>query len=120
MSITAMKKEVKELKERINPARSVIRVMFHFHTNGEPHGFMGSQWLVIEDHEKTTFEAATAKEELESFSRKEYENMTKKYPYMKAEPNHVYSAYEKWLESHRCKCGKHGEDGRHPFLGKTE
>lgn len=109
MSIQSLKNEVKTIKEQLNPNHKIIRVLFHFHRNGEPHGFLGSQWLVMEDGEEINFEAATRQEELESFSREEYE---------KTDPEHVLN-YEKWIEIHRCKCGHHGEDGRQPFLGTT-
>ena len=119
MNVASLKREIKLLNSQLNADGETIRILFHFHRKDEPHGFMGSQWITVSDRRNSFSEAATTEEELKGFSRIEYESMVQNYPHMKTKPDHSYGTYEKWLESHRCKCGHHGEDGKQPFLGIT-
>lgn len=116
--ITALKREVECIQRALNMQKGSISVVWHLHREGEPHGCMGSVRMILSKNgEGTVFEPLSYEEEMACYTIEEYQEMVEKCPHMKTTPNHVYSTYEKWLESHRCKCGHHGEDGRQPFYG---
>ncbi len=113
----SLKTEVKQIHERLAPRNPKdILVYVNGHRDGEPHGFLQGQILRVhfDGAWKSEYLATTKEQELEHFTKTEYDHMIKKCPFM-LNPEHVWSTYEKWLESHRCKCGQHGQDGTQPY-----
>ena len=119
-TINALKNEVKELKASINPEPQHVTIPYFFYDVDQPHGFLTGTifHLVIDKHgtETRRYEAIGTETEIESH-KAYYDKMFGKYKFMK-DSSHPYSTVEKFLESNRCKCGKHGVDGKQPFTGE--
>ena len=113
--------KVESLEEKCNVKKTApSAIIFLFHMEGEPHGCFGSQRMIVEwqppfGHRK---EALTYEEEMDVYySKPYYDELVKQAPDLQ-KAGHIWSTYEKWLEDHRCKCGKHGADGKQPYNGE--
>jgi hypothetical protein len=118
-SINALKKEVQVLKRALHPDRKRIEIVWTFSRHNEPHGPWGCCRMIVMEGENVgsdiSFEPLMYEEEMQIYSRQEYAEMTRQYPQMTEKEEYPCSTFEKWLESHRCRCGRHGEDGKQPF-----
>lgn len=111
--------KVEDLEQKCNVKRErIVDAIFLFHMDGEPHGCMGSQRMILEPDFIPKRKPLTFKEELAvAYSKEHYAELVKQCPGWQKE-DHPWSTYEKWLEDHRCKCGCHGEDGKQPYYGE--
>jgi hypothetical protein len=122
VTVENLKKEVQEIKTRVNPEPKHFIIDMAFSTNDEPHGFLnGSLFhLAIDKHGKETKwnEAIDTQTELAS-KRAYYDNVISnpKYKFMN-EPTHPSHSFDRFVEYSRCKCGKHGADNKQPYLGE--
>ena len=112
--ISVLKQEVRALKDSVAPRESAI--VFMGGKPDEPHGVFTYQIYHLHSKLKQPY---PYKKEILEFTREKYRDMIKRFPFMKAE-SHVWSSYDKWVESYRCKCGKHGVDGNQPHYGEGE
>jgi hypothetical protein len=94
-----------------------------FFQTDKPHGFLCGAALHIvlgaDVKEKQWYEAVNTVTELESH-REYYDNIISKSSnkFMK-EATHPFHSFDSFVESHRCKCGKHGLDDKQPYLGEA-
>ena len=120
MHTQKLKYEIKQLQRVLHPERTELHLIFAWSRDDEPHGcFGGGRRVYIKEGSKVIesyYEPLSYTEEMQQFSRTEYDDLINKNPFMR-EPEHPFSTYEKWVEYHRCKCGKHGEKGDKPYLG---
>ena len=117
-----LEKIVFEVEKKRGISKPLASVIFHFHTDGEPHGCFGSQRMIPGSKPPfpVTKQALSYEEELEyGYAREYYDKLVKQCPDLQKE-GHVWSTYEKWLEYYRCKCGCHGADGKQPYNGNVE
>jgi len=124
MSITTLKREVTEIKQRVNPAPKHIIIPYFFCHTDEPHGcYQGTITHMITDQHNTTTrwqEAIDTETEIAAHQAFYDKNLKTEFglrPFMK-ESTHPYSTFEKFLASQLCTCGKHGVDGKQPYLGE--
>ena len=120
-TVNALKKEVTELKSRVNPEPKHLVIDFSLSTDNDPHGFLnGSLFhLVIDKHGQETRWHEAIDTETELASNKAYYDSVLCKPtdkFMK-NPTHPFHSFESFLEYSRCKCGKHGVSGMEPYLG---
>ena len=82
-----------------------IWITFSFGDKDKPHGKYGYQArLVTEDSLQAQKYRAIPEEEELAMLREHYETLP---AHCKQNPNHVWYTFEKYLEYHRCECGKH-------------
>lgn len=119
-SIITLQRDVAEIKQRVNPEDQHFIINMSFGSDSEPHGFLGgnSLHIVIKQGKETKWvEAWTTETDLES-NRKYYEDMiANPKSNFTVNPDHPFHSFESFVEYHRCRCGKHGEDGRQTFMG---
>ena len=121
-TINALKNEVAEIKSRVNPEPKHFAIHCSFGTSDEPHSYLSGRILHIltpcPEETQPWFEAGNAEAELVDL-KKYYEKtfVNKTYNFMKGS-DHPYSTFEKFVTSQTCICGKHGLDGKQPYLGE--
>lgn len=117
-----LKKEIGEIKTRVNPEPKHLILDFNFSSENEPHGFLnGSLFhlLIGKDGKEAQYtEAINSETELKS-NRVYYDALIFKSSnkFMK-QSTHPFYSFESFVEYHRCKCGKHGPDNKQPYLGE--
>jgi hypothetical protein len=118
-----LKKEVNEIKARVKPEPKHFIMAQVFGSPDQPHGFLyGSLFHIVigkDGKETKWYEALDAETELRT-NRAYYDSIISKptNKFMK-EPTHPFNSFESFLEYSRCKCGKHGLDGKQPYHGET-
>ena len=116
MTIQTLKTDVETLKRALTPNMTRTNIHFSFSDENEPHGVLRHRIISLVHFQGTeTIEhyAVAYKDELENYTEQEYNSLMKRKPFMKKVEG--FRTYFEWLESHRCKCGKHGLDNNQPF-----
>jgi hypothetical protein len=130
MSINTLKQQVTELKTRVNPERKRVIVIWAFSFGNEAHGVYGHHGLMLETGQPSQNIAMPIEWELENVT-KAYREGTDSWQNPKTftgansyasekEFRSLYPTLESYLEMRRCKCGKHGVDGKQPFNGELK
>ena len=122
-SKATLAKDVAELTRIVNPAPQHFIIEFSFGSLSDPHGFLGGNLLHMVTSrgiETRWLESIDSETELRKHKAYYDDMISKRHNKFMKVPDHVWSSWEKFYESNRCRCGQHGEDGQQPFTGTVE
>ena len=111
-----LRREITIINRALNIHAQQHYLIFHYGPTDEPHGAMGhraKKWTTANDIAPKVY-AISYDEEMKSYTEDEYNWLKLKISAMK-NPEHAWNTYKKWIEYNRCKCGKHGVDGKQPY-----
>jgi hypothetical protein len=122
-TINALKKEITALKASINPDPKHFIIQFGFGTLDDPHSWLGENFFHIDidahGNETKWVEAVTDYEAELAAHKKYYDKLAGPRSKFMKSSDHPFQSFESFLEYCRCTCGKHGVDGKQPYMGES-